>query len=187
MLAGADRVEVRRFLGLFNDLVDEIFSYLGPTAAAIGGHAVAGGCLLAMSCDLRVMATGRPRIGLSELNLGVPVPARSLLMLNARLAPNVVEELVVGGDGCTAERARNLGIVHRTTEPRQLVATAERELRRLASRPAYAFSETKNILLAETLRRMKGVDAAADEVFLDCWFADETQRRIKRVVDSLGG
>jgi hypothetical protein len=78
------------------------------------------------------METGRPRIGLSELNLGVPVPAASLVMLSSRLARNVVEELVVGGDGCTAERARDLGIVHRSGEPGQVVAKTERELNRLA-------------------------------------------------------
>jgi enoyl-CoA hydratase/carnithine racemase len=185
-LESAERADVADFLALFNRLVHALFSYPGPNAAAVGGHAVAGGCLLAMCCDLRVMADGQPRIGLSELNLGVPVPSASLIMLRARLAPNVVEELVVGGDGCDANRARKLGVVHRVAEPTQVIATTERELARLASKPAGALIATKRFLLADAWRRMSDVAVADDETFLDCWFSPETRKRIAGVVAHLG-
>ena len=55
LLADAGREEVTVFLKDYNALILDFFSYPGPTAAAIGGHAVAGGCLLALTCDLRVM------------------------------------------------------------------------------------------------------------------------------------
>ena len=58
LLADADRKAVSAFLDDFNALIIDLFSYPGPTAAAIAGHAVAAGCLLALCCDLRVMATG---------------------------------------------------------------------------------------------------------------------------------
>lgn len=185
-LAGAERAEVADFLARFNRLVYELFSYPGPTGAAIQGHAVAGGCLLALSCDLRIMGSGRPRIGLSELNLGVPVPSASLVMLRERLAPNVVEELVVGGDGCNADRARNQGVVHRIAEPELVVAKTERELARLASKPALAFAATKRFLLGDGYRRMSEIDPGDDDIFLDCWFSPQTQDRITGVVARLG-
>lgn len=186
-LAGAERLDVADFLARFNRLIVDLFSYPGPTGAAISGHAVAGGCLLAMCCDLRIMTEGRPRIGLSELNLGVPVPAPSLVMLRSRLAPNVVEELVVGGDGCTADRARRLGIVHRVAESGGVVEKTERELARLAAKPPRAFIETKRFLLGEHWKRMSEPKASEDEAFLDCWFSAETQARITGMVDRLGG
>ena len=65
LLADADRDQVGEFLQEFNSLILELFSYPGPTAAAIGGHSVAAGCLLSLCCDLRVMATGQARQGLS--------------------------------------------------------------------------------------------------------------------------
>jgi enoyl-CoA hydratase/carnithine racemase len=187
LLAGADRADVADFLARFNRLIVDLFSYPGPTGVAIGGHAVAGGCLLAMCCDVRIMTEGRPRIGLSELNLGVPVPAPSLVMLGSRLAPNVVEDLVVGGDGCTAERARKLGIVHRVAESDGVVEKTERELARLAAKPPQAFIETKRFLLGEDWKRMSKPKASDDEAFLDCWFSAETQARITGMVDRLGG
>lgn len=185
-LADAKRTEVADSLSGFNRMVYELFSYPGPTGAAIQGHAVAGGCLLALCCDLRVMAEGRPRIGLSELNLGVPVPSASLIMLRERLAPNVVEELVVGGDGCNAERARALGVIHRIAEPTRVVAQTERELTRLASKPACALVATKRFLLSNAWRRMSDTGSEDDETFLDCWFSPQTQERIAGVVARLG-
>ncbi len=185
-LVGADRATVAAALDRFNRLIFDLFSYPGPTGVAITGHAVAGGCLLALCCDLRIMATGRPRIGLSELNLGVPVPASSLMMLRERLAANVVEELVVGGDGCDADRARNQGVVYRIAEPDSVLAKTERELTRLAAKPKGAFAATKRFLLGESWRRMSEPNPADDAVFLDCWFTPETQQRIGGLVERLG-
>jgi enoyl-CoA hydratase len=185
-LAGAGRDRVAGALRQFNRLIFDLYSYPGPTAAAIEGHAVAGGCLLALSCDLRVMAAGQPRIGLSELNLGVPVPGLSLVMLRERLAANVVEELVVGGDGCNAERARGLGMIHRIAEPGLVQAKTEQALVRLASKPHHAFAATKRFLLGESWRRMSEPSESDDEIFLDCWFSDETQKRIIATVERLG-
>jgi enoyl-CoA hydratase len=185
-LADADREQVAESLTAFNRLVFDLFSYPGPTGAAINGHAVAGGCLLALCCDLRIMAVGRPRIGLSELNLGVPVPASSLVMLRQRLAPDVVEELVVRGDGCNAERARELGFVHRIADDSMVLAKTEREITRLASKPPCAFAATKRFLLGESWARMAAPAPADDEAFLDCWFSPETQDRIRGMVARLG-
>lgn len=186
-LARSDRAEVADSLARFNRLVLDLFSYPGPTAAAITGHAVAGGCLLALCCDLRIMAAGQTRIGLSELNLGVPVPSSSLVMLRQRLAPDVVDELVFRGDGCNAERARELGIVHRTADPAAVLADTERELVRLAAKPGAAFAATKRFLLGDGWRRMAELPADHDEVFLDCWFSTETTERIASMVERLGG
>lgn len=185
-LAGADRAVVTDSLSRFNQLILDLFSYPAPTGAAIGGHAVAGGCLLAMCCDVRIMVTGRPRIGLSELNLGVPVPSSSLLMLRQRLAPNVVEGLVVGGDGYNADRARSLRVVHRATDLKRVVSETGRELARLASRPPKAFAATKRFLLGDAWNRMAEPQTSANEIFLDCWFSPETQERIGGIVERLG-
>lgn len=186
LLAGADRDTVRATLQSFEGLILEVFSYPGPTAAAITGHAVAGGCLLAMACDFRVMASGRVRLGFAELNLGVPVPAGSLRMLNARLGALAIEETVLRGEGCTAERARELGLVHRVEPVEQVVVAVDRELSRIATKPAQAYAATKQMLLSDVWMAMAGPDAEADELFLDCWFSAATQQRIAELATTLG-
>lgn len=184
-LAGATRERVAAVLGSFNELVFELFSYPGPTAAAITGHAVAGGCLLAMACDLRVMAAGRPRVGFAELNLGVPVPAPCVRMLRSRLGVGALDETVLGGDGCSADRAHELAMVHRVVSADKVVTTADQELRKLGSKPARAYAATKEYLLGDAWRTMKA-DPGDDEVFLDCWFDPLAQDRIAKIARDLG-
>jgi enoyl-CoA hydratase len=185
LLAKAARDEVAAMLKSFNRLILELFSYPGPTAAAITGHAVAGGALLAMACDLRVMATGRPRLGFAELNLGVPVPAPSVLMVRAKGAIGGLEEAVLGGDGCVAERARELGLVHRAQPVEQVAVVVDRDLRKLGSKSRDAYAATKKFLYGDVWRAM-ATAVAHDDEFLDCWFDDATQTRISAVVESLG-
>lgn len=185
VLADADREQVGEVLAAFNALILELFTYPGPTAAAITGDAVAGGCLLAMACDLRVMAAGRPRLGFAELNLGVPVPASSLRMLQARLGARAVHQAVLAGEGCPAERARELAMVHHAVSADRVVVTADRELRKLGSKPGTAFATTKEFLYRDTWRLM-APDPDDDRVFLDCWFNAAAQRRIAEVAQGLG-
>jgi enoyl-CoA hydratase/carnithine racemase len=138
-----------------------------------------------MTCDLRVMATGRPRLGFAELNLGVPVPAPSVLMVRARGGVGGLEEAVLGGDGCAAERARELGLVHRAQPVEQVAVVVDRDLRKLGSKSRNAYAATKRFLFGDV---WKAMDQAVehDDVFLDCWFDDQTQTRIAAVVDQLG-
>ena len=185
LLADANRDEVSRFLEDFNRLILDLFAYPGPTAAAIAGHAVAGGCLLSLCCDIRVMATGQARQGLSELNLGVPVPAVSLRMLRARLSSPALDDLVFRGEGCTATRARELGIVHRTAAPSDTQAVTEIELGKAAGRPRRAFVVTKRMLLADVWEAMRRGLSEEDAAFLECWFEDETKERIATVARQL--
>lgn len=185
VLATAARDRVASFLALFNQVILELFSYPGPTAAAIEGHAIAGGCLLALACDRRIMASGRPRIGLSEVNLGVPVPVGSVLMARGRLGRATTEELMFGGDGLTAQRAQHLGVVHRVAAPGEAVTVAERELHRLLAKPRAAYEAAKRYLFGDLWTTMKGHGAEDDAAFLDCWFSAETQRRILGVVTAL--
>jgi len=186
-LAGASREKVAEFLSGFNALILEMFSYPGPTAAEIGGHAVAAGCQMAIACDLRVMAAGRPRLGLSELNLGVPVPGHSLRMLRSRLSSPAVDDLVFRGEGCTAERAQQLGLAHRVAQPNELTGITSHELARLAGRPRTAFVETKKMLLSPVWEEMGQPRPEEDRAFLDCWFESETGERISRMSQRLGG
>jgi enoyl-CoA hydratase len=185
LLADAERAEVHDFLDSFNALIIDLFSYPGPTAAAISGHSVAAGCLLSLCCDLRVMATGQARQGLSELNLGVPVPATALRMMRARLSSPAVDDLVFRGEGCTATRARELGIVHRTAATADTLAVTELELGKLAGRPRRAYVESKRFLLAGVWATMREGSSEEDAAFLDCWFEEETRQRITGVASRL--
>ena len=187
VLSTAARDEVDQFLRHFNALVLELFSYPSPTVAAIGGHAIAGGCSLAVACDIRVMVAGTARLGMSEVNLGVPVPAQCVSLLRARLAPHVVDELALAGDAFTAERAVEVGLVQRAVVRSRLQATVDEEMAALAGKPREAWVASKRFRYRAVWQEMAAAGEQEDSAFVECWFLPDTQQRLRACVANLGG
>ena len=186
VLAGASPEQVLTFLRAYERLLRTVVGYPGPTVAAISGHAVAGGCLLALACDHRVMARGRARIGLSEVNLGAPVPAGAVELLTARLPRAVAERLVLEGDGLPADRALAEGLVQTVVPgPDHVLERARTEAASLAARPARAYATAKFFLNSALLERMERAAAAGEEAFLACWMEESTQDRVAAVLRRL--
>jgi len=153
-------------------------TYPGPTVAAVSGHAIAGGCLLTLACDRRVMARAGARLGLSEINLGIPVPAGAVYLLRTLYPARAVEYLVLDGDGFGGERALELGLVERLAERDAVLGEAVRTAGHLGSRPPRAYAAAKAILREGLGEAMAARDAAELEEFLDLWFDPATQDRI---------
>ena len=179
------RSEVRGVIVRYLALLRRLATYRGPLVAALAGHAIGGGCLLAMACDRRVMARSRARLGLSEINLGIPVPAGAVTMLLALYPTRAVEQLVLEGDGLGGERALELGLVERLADTDAVVDDACRLAGHLGSRPAEAFTAAKSYLRHGLGEAMAERDAAELERFLDRWFDPDTQDRIGAMIGQM--
>jgi enoyl-CoA hydratase len=182
---GMRRGEMRVFMNRFNALLRRLVGYPGPAVAALAGHAIAGGYLLAATCDRRVMAHWGARIGLSEINLGIPVPAGAVLMLVTLFPARTASQLVLEGDGFSGERALEMGLVERLAEPEAVLGDACELAAHLASRPPAAFAAAKHFLRHGLVREMEERDGAELERFLDLWYDAGTQDRIASVVATL--
>ena len=183
---GLPREGMRRFMARFNALLRRLVSYPGPTVAALAGHAIAGGCLLALACDRRVMAAWGARLGLSEINLGIPVPAGAVHMLVALYPTRAAEQLVLEGDGFPGERALQFGVVERLAEPDAVLGEAVQLAGHLALRPPAAFAAAKTFLRHGLAHAMEERDAVEGERFLDLWYDPATQDRIGAVIAGMG-
>ena len=113
-----------------------VFDHPRPTVAAVNGHAIAGGCVLALACDLRLMSGGR--IGLTELAVGVPFPTAALEIVRHALGPRA-GQVVLGAQTQDRERALALGVVDELTEPDELLPRAVALATELAARPPEAY------------------------------------------------
>ena len=101
----------RRFLPVLDNFLRAALTLPKPLIGAINGHAIAGGCILAATCDHRIMSEGTARIGIPELAVGVPFPALPLQIMAARVADGPLRDLVFTGRTVLIDEAKALGLI----------------------------------------------------------------------------
>jgi enoyl-CoA hydratase len=131
------------FLPRLRRMFEAVFFCPKPVVAAINGHAIAGGCVLACAADRRLMARTGGRIGITELVVGVPFPVVALEIMRYAAASHRFEELVFGGATYPAEAGLAHGLVHELVEPAALLDEAIAAAERLGALGADAFALTK--------------------------------------------
>lgn len=143
-VAALDTKGMAEFLLLLEQLFTTLYQYPGPTAAWINGHAIAGGCVLALCCDVRIAsAHDGIKIGLNEAALGVPFPPRTMAIVRARIPRQHQDEVLLGGGLFNPERARQLGLIDAVATTEEM---ARQRLALLASHPREAFTMIKRDL-----------------------------------------
>ena len=184
-IAAMARAEMKEYLESFCDLVAEIFACPAPVVAALPGHAIAGGLIVACAADERYAAEGAARFGLSEVALGVPLPACCLELFAYVLGPRGMERLTASAQNLPGDRALAIGLLDRIVPASDLLdASLERAVELSRGSPA-AYAEVKRRARAETVSRFDA--ARKDDPFLDFWFSPEARKRVAALVEKLTG
>ena len=137
-----------------------------PVVAAITGHAIAGGLVLALSADVRI-ASREGRYGLTEVKVGVPYPQAAIGIVQAELAPHAARVLALGNELHNAAELHRLGAFDEVVDPDRVTPRALEVAAALAAMPADVYARTKDALRGETIARLR--DAAARDPLLDRW------------------
>lgn len=173
---------VREFLPALHRLYDAAFFHPKPVVAAINGHAIAGGCVLACCADRRIMARGSGSIGVTELQVGVPFPALAFEIVRFAVPPRNLPEFIFGAATYDAETALKRGWVDEVVDADALAGQAMAAARKLAQLSAPAFAQTKKRLRLPVTERMEAIGGATDKVATDIWAAPETLDYIRDYV-----
>jgi enoyl-CoA hydratase/carnithine racemase len=171
----------RKFLTDFTSLYTRMFLFPKPLVGALNGHAVAGGCMLATTCDRRVMAMGKGKISLNEVTFGASVFAGSVLMLVACAGQRNAEEILGSGDMYGAERALELGLVDRVASGDEVLEIAKEEAGRLAAGDVAAFASIKGLLRNPIGEEMRRREPASIEEFIQIWTSPSTQAQLAKI------
>ncbi|MGH3588816.1 MAG: enoyl-CoA hydratase/isomerase family protein, partial [Pseudonocardia sp.] len=152
-LAGGDAY-VRRFLPALSEAFHAAFELPKPLVAAVNGHAIAGGCVLAACADTRLMAEGNARTGVPEIRVGVPFPRIALEVLGVAVGEHVARRLVSGAQTYPPEDAAALGLVEEVVPGPDLLSRAVTAAAAMATAvPADTFATTKRQLRRAALDR----------------------------------
>ncbi|GAA1951383.1 enoyl-CoA hydratase/isomerase family protein [Amycolatopsis minnesotensis] len=174
---------VREFLPALSDAFLAVFDFPRPVVAALNGHAIAGGAVLAAACDRRVLAGERAGIGVTELLVGVPFPLTALEILRCAFGTSALRGLVYLGAVHDGEDALRLGLADELSDQDTVLPRAIDLAERLGSLGADAFGHTKAQLHRPFIERIgeqrPGDDARVEKI----WTSDEALASISAYVE----
>jgi enoyl-CoA hydratase len=173
----------RQFLPALHKLFETAFFHPQPVVAAINGHAIAGGCVLACCADRRVMANRGGRIGVTELLVGVPFPALAFEIVRYAVPARYLPEFTLSGATYETGAALDRGWIDEVAEPDALLPDALAIARELALLSAPAFAQTKQQLRQPVSERLARSGQATDGTVTEIWAAPETQAHIRAYVE----
>ena len=150
-----------------------------PVVASIAGHNPAGGCVLALCCDYRVMAKGPYRIGLNETQVGLIVPDAIQHLMRRVIGTHRAERLIVAGAMIDSQQALDIGLVDELAIQEEVTTAALNWLRVQTALPQNAQRATRAIARADIISALDGFNTSEMEKFIEGWYSDETQGVLK--------
>jgi enoyl-CoA hydratase len=174
---------IRKFLPALHNLYDVVFNYPKPVVAAVNGHAIAGGAVLACCADRRIMAREGGRIGVTELLVGVPFPALGFEIVRFAVPQRYLAEFTLGGATYASDAALERGWVDEVVAPDALIRRAMDAAKTLAALSPPAFAQTKAQIRQAVTERLNRSGAVTDAAVTEIWAAPETIVYIRDYVE----
>jgi 3,2-trans-enoyl-CoA isomerase len=171
-----------RYLTKFTGLYTDIFLYPKPIVAALNGHTIAGGCMLAIACDYRIMIPENAKISLNEINFSSSVFAGSVEIMKLLLGQKQAEAALLSGAMYSAEEALQLGLIDRIAAKDDLEGEALKKVREYASQDGAAFRSIKKLLRQTTAEEMMKREKASILEFVDIWYSEKTWKNLQQKV-----
>ena len=169
------------YLENFTNLYTYLFLYPKPVVAAVNGHAMAGGCMLALACDYRVMINGNARISLNEIGFGSSVFAGSVEMLRFCVGSANASTVLYSGAMYSAPEAQRLGLVNELANEPELAFISSQAASSLGSKHQPAFASIKAMLRGSTAEEMVRREGASIRRFADIWYSEATWANLQNI------
>lgn len=182
---GEDRTAIRDAWSTFFDAVRAIGESPVPVVAAIAGHSPAGGCVLALCCDYRVMAEGPFRIGLNETQVGLVAPEGIQHLLRRVVGAYRAERMLIAGEMVDSARALEIGMVDELAAIDAVGTRALAWLDALLALPRKPMLRTRQIARADLVAALQP-ERIQLEQFLDAWLEPDTQAGLRAMLARIG-
>ncbi|MCY1503196.1 Short-chain-enoyl-CoA hydratase [compost metagenome] len=177
--------EVKDFWHLFLRFVARITAFKKPLIAAINGHSPAGGCVIALACDGRVMAEGKYIIGLNEVPVGIIVPQSIFALYSFWLGKAAASRSLLEGKLFNPEEALCIGLIDEVVNPQSILTVAERMARKYMAFEANTWQQSKLNIRRQLIEATAAGEEADLEVMLKQWWAPSTRVLLKTIIDNL--
>jgi enoyl-CoA hydratase/carnithine racemase len=177
------RQEFKRFYQNFNQVCIDLLTFPKPTIAAIPGHAIAGGCILALCCDYRIIAADRKLMGLNEVKLGVAVPYPAACVLPQIVGYRDAREMMYTGNFYTPEESYSMGLVDEVVPLEYVRSRSIEKAMILSAGSAQAFAQIKWGFVEPIRIQIEMHIQEKEDYFIDRWYADDTRKNLKQAME----
>lgn len=185
LLLELDRETMAKFWQTFFDLLAQLARSPIPVGTAITGHCPAGGMVLSLYTDFRIAAAGDFKLGLNEVQVGLPMPPIIFHAFRRLIGPRAAEQLGVAGELVSPERALALGLVDELAAPEKVVERTVEHAARLAAMPPGALAETRKLARADLVELFHDLQVESPGAINEVWFSEETQGAMRALVARL--
>jgi len=180
-----DREQMCRFIADWEATMIELFEFPLPVVAAINGAATAGGCILAMACDYRIMAAEGAVIGMNGIRLGISLPAAALEILRDGIPASQLAYVLYSGRLFKADEALQRGLVNEIVSRENLLEAALARLQEFTGHAGNPAAALKTALRRSTVERIRQSAEVMREKFLEMWFSPTAREGIGEMRNEL--
>ena len=171
------------FMRSFERVCMDLYTLPRPTVAAVSGHATAGGAVLALCCDRRVMAAGRSVMGLNEARLGVPVPYLVDRIVRDLVDGRTSRDVLEGGEFMHVDELRAAGLVDAVAPPERVEAEAIAMATAVAAHPVAALEAIKRNRTETVVSSVLPHLEARHREFVDLWYSEPARARLREAME----
>lgn len=180
-----DERQIKDFWTNFLLMQATLVAFKKPYVAAITGHSPAGGCIIAMGADYRVMANGPFIIGLNEIPVGIIVPDSVFQLYSFWLGKRKAYQYLLEGRLLKVDEALQDGLIDMAVEPTDVLAIAEQKVRSYMKMSAATWSQSKLNLRKELLGHVEADSSALLDNMLQQWWSPETRFILQKTIEKL--
>lgn len=184
-LYGYSEAEAESFWHLFLNFTANITAFKKPLVAAINGHSPAGGCVIALACDYRVMAEGKSIIGLNEVPVGIIVPNSIFNLYSFWLGKAQAARSLLEGKLFTPEEALQIGLIDELVNPASIITAAERKIRKLMAMERNTWEQSKLNIRQDLIASTSKDQTETLQTMLKQWWSPATRSILKTIIDNL--
>lgn len=180
-----DPAELRTWFERFRGSLLRVFTLPRRTIAAINGNALAGGLILACSCDVRIAAAGGAKFAINEIPVGIPMPGVFTEIVRYAVGARAAAEAILGGQLYDVQRALTAGFLHQLVPAERLLDEAVKQARLIPPDASSAYAVSKQALIQPSLKWMAGDGAELDEQAMRAVMAPDSVRVQRAALERL--
>jgi len=177
--------EVQSFWQLFLTFTANLVSFKKPIVAAISGHSPAGGCVIALACDYRIMAEGQYIIGLNEVPVGIIVPNSIFQLYSFWIGKGEATQSLLTGKLYNPDEALKVGLIDELVKGESLLTAAERKIKKFMELERNTWSQSKLNIRQDLIAAVTADQSATLNKMLEQWWSPATRHILKTILESL--